>query len=155
MISSAAAVAASSVAANTSGSTEELMPGLDFNVDSLNLGSLGGLAGLDFDVANLLRQVSGSATAPLSANAIIDSIGGELDILDDPINVPISAPSILSADSNDHVDVIQKTMLPVDAPVRLCLCWGHATRKPLTSSLQPGGGDIGWIHQFEILCICK
>ncbi|KAJ2478514.1 hypothetical protein IWW56_003664 [Coemansia sp. RSA 2131] len=102
MLSSAAAVAASSVAANTSGSTEELMPGLDFNVDSLNLDSLGGLAGLDFDVANLLRQVSGSATASLSANAIIGSTSGELDLLDDPISVPISAPSILSADSNDQ-----------------------------------------------------
>ncbi|KAJ2225436.1 hypothetical protein EV180_003404 [Coemansia sp. RSA 518] len=129
------------------------MLGLDFNVDSLNLDSLSGLAGLDFDVANLLRQVSDSATASLSANAIIGSTDRELDMLDGPISVPISAPSILSADSNDRVDVIQKTMLPVDAPVHTCICCGHATRKPLTSSLQPGG-DIGWIRRFEILCIC-
>ncbi|KAJ2186641.1 hypothetical protein EV181_003196, partial [Coemansia sp. RSA 532] len=104
MLSSAAAVAASSVAAKTSGNTEELMPGLglDFNVDSLNLDSLSGLAGLDFDVANLLRQVSGSTTSSLSANAIIGSTGRELDMLGDPINAPISAPSILSADSSDQ-----------------------------------------------------
>ncbi|KAJ2356584.1 hypothetical protein GGF43_001980, partial [Coemansia sp. RSA 2618] len=105
VLSTAAAVAASSAgatAARASSGTEELMPGLglDFNVDSLNLDSLGGLAGLDFDVANLLRQVSGSATTSLSANAIIGSSGSDLGMLGDPIGAPISAPSILSTDPN-------------------------------------------------------
>ncbi|KAJ2800511.1 hypothetical protein H4R20_004029, partial [Coemansia guatemalensis] len=36
--------------------------GFDFNVDSLNLENLSGLAGLDFDVANLLRQVSSTSS---------------------------------------------------------------------------------------------
>ncbi|KAJ2342775.1 hypothetical protein GGF43_005851, partial [Coemansia sp. RSA 2618] len=63
--------------------------------------------------------------------------------------------------SVDRVDVVQKTMLPLDAPVRMCLRCGHATRKPAAAALggelggpQPDGSNIGWIRRFDILCIC-
>ncbi|KAJ2720450.1 hypothetical protein GGI07_004596 [Coemansia sp. Benny D115] len=57
----------------------------------------------------------------------------------------------LSGTSVDRVDVVQKTLLPVDAPARMCLRCGHATRKtPVAGSKD----DVAWIHRYDILCVC-
>ncbi|KAJ2649433.1 hypothetical protein IWW40_003104 [Coemansia sp. RSA 1250] len=81
--------AASSAAAKVSAASNA--EDLEFNVDSLNLDSISGLAGLDFDVANLLKQVSGSATTSLPADAILK--GTEFSPLgsSSTSNTPISA----------------------------------------------------------------
>lgn len=49
----------------------------------------------------------------------------------------------------NRVDVVQKTMLPADVPVKMCLRCGHVTRQQ-----QPNGNSIGWIHRFDTVCIC-
>ncbi|KAJ2691307.1 hypothetical protein H4R19_006378 [Coemansia spiralis] len=52
----------------------------------------------------------------------------------------------------DRVDVVQKTMLPADAPVKMCLRCGHLTRR--TPADTSGPGEIAWIRRFGVLCVC-
>ncbi|KAJ2156728.1 hypothetical protein GGF46_004997 [Coemansia sp. RSA 552] len=66
-----------------------------------------------------------------------------------------------SGKGTDRVDVVQKTMLPTDAPVKMCLRCGHVTRLGPTPDAAAGprdpaalADDIGWIRRFDILCIC-
>ncbi|KAJ1906734.1 hypothetical protein LPJ81_001187 [Coemansia sp. IMI 209127] len=54
-----------------------------------------------------------------------------------------------SSGSADRVDVVRKTMLSTDAQARMCLRCGHITRRSLQN-----GADIGWVHRFDILCVC-
>ncbi|KAJ2537446.1 hypothetical protein EV175_006723, partial [Coemansia sp. RSA 1933] len=60
----------------------------------------------------------------------------------------------------DRVDVVRKTMLPMEAPAKMCLRCGHITRRSALqdsdggSAGEPGRGDIGWVHRFDILCVC-
>ncbi|KAJ2840922.1 hypothetical protein GGI22_008132, partial [Coemansia erecta] len=54
-----------------------------------------------------------------------------------------------SSGSADRVDVVRKTMISTDAQARMCLRCGHITRRGLQH-----GSDIGWVHRFDILCVC-
>ncbi|KAJ2699296.1 hypothetical protein FB645_005357 [Coemansia sp. IMI 203386] len=63
----------------------------------------------------------------------------------------------LSASIGDSVDVIQKTMLAADSPIRMCLRCGHATRRPQLpngSSSSNSDQEVGWIGRFNLMCIC-
>ncbi|KAJ2077329.1 hypothetical protein H4R24_005194 [Coemansia sp. RSA 988] len=50
----------------------------------------------------------------------------------------------------DHVDVVQKTLLPADAPAKMCLRCGHATRR--SSAASPDAAE--WVRRFNVLCVC-
>ncbi|KAJ2779905.1 hypothetical protein GGI15_003730 [Coemansia interrupta] len=68
-----------------------------------------------------------------------------------PDDAAALGPRLLHA-AADAVDVIQKTMLPADAPCRTCLRCGQSTRQ----NPPPGDGnaDAGWISRFDLVCIC-
>ncbi|KAJ2313217.1 hypothetical protein IWW54_001649, partial [Coemansia sp. RSA 2705] len=136
-LSAATSVAA---AAPTSGA-EELVPGLglDFNVDSLNLDSIGGLAGLDFDVANLLRQVSGAAAASLSADTLHRSLPDQWGKirLHDPALLAHLAKHNLKRDPHGHLQLLtqhQPAHAKCDLLARLCRA-GRWVQLPLLRAL--------------------
>ncbi|KAJ2891141.1 hypothetical protein IWW38_003750, partial [Coemansia aciculifera] len=58
--------------------------------------------------------------------------------------------------SADRVDVVQKTMLPIEAPVKMCLGCGHVTRRELASARasEASTGHTGWIGRFSLTCVC-
>ncbi|KAJ1769535.1 hypothetical protein LPJ74_003955 [Coemansia sp. RSA 1843] len=66
-----------------------------------------------------------------------------------------------SSSHADRVDVVRKTMLSTEAPVKMCLRCGHITRRSLgNTDVAAGhtngvpGSDISWVHRFDILCVC-
>ncbi|KAJ2610980.1 hypothetical protein H4S08_003374 [Coemansia sp. RSA 1365] len=64
--------------------------------------------------------------------------------------LPTALPRLRAAYGVDHVDVVQKTLLPVDAPAKMCLRCGHATRRP--SAAAPDAAE--WVRRFDVLCVC-
>ncbi|KAJ2448622.1 hypothetical protein EV183_005340 [Coemansia sp. RSA 2336] len=118
-----------SAAASSAGakvSTASNADDLEFNVDSLNLDSISGLAGLDFDVANLLKQVSGSVTTSLSADAVLKGTGISPLGSSSTGNMPISAPAAIGSE-----------MLTSSGDAAAS---AKALAKKTSSSAQPGTG---------------
>ncbi|PIA17515.1 hypothetical protein COEREDRAFT_14639 [Coemansia reversa NRRL 1564] len=64
--------------------------------------------------------------------------------------LPTALPRLRAAYGVDHVDVVQKTLLPVDAPAKMCLRCGHATRRPSVAA--PDAAE--WVCRFDVLCVC-
>ncbi|KAJ1953573.1 hypothetical protein EC988_002913, partial [Linderina pennispora] len=117
------------------------------------------------------------ASTPGLAGQIAAEMGLENDR---PVHSGVLRQNALpQATGADQVDVVQKTLLPANAPVKMCLRCGHITRRvheddlpepvaplaaavmglhphgaALSDNAKPGQAEVGWIRRFDILCVC-
>ncbi|KAJ2768073.1 hypothetical protein IWQ57_003688 [Coemansia nantahalensis] len=96
---------------------------------------------IESTLASGLSGVAAAAAAAVAAAAAATPEAGH-----GKLARPSDAPGV------DGMDVVQKTMLPAGAPVKLCLRCGHLARRVAADA--GGPNDVMWIRRFDVLCVC-